>query len=136
MNTQSMLITAVLVIVAFGLGFLAGGTDRGVVVSETQTGNVSTAGLGGQNPQGSAGSGSPTGGDNSTGGTAVETADLSEGQRRLLAAFGVDADTVTITPAMIACAEAKLGAPRIEEIKNGATPTVTEGASLVACYRQ
>jgi hypothetical protein len=53
----------------------------------------------------------------------------------MLEAMGIDADSVNITPEMVACAEAKLGAARIEEIKNGATPSFSEGASLVACYR-
>ena len=60
---------------------------------------------------------------------------LSAEQRALLTKFGIDADSITITAAMIACAEAKIGAARLEEIKAGATPSLSEGASLVACYQ-
>lgn len=63
------------------------------------------------------------------------SSDLSDDQRRLMTALGIDVDEVTITPEMIVCAEAKLGAQRIEAIKEGATPTVAEGLDLVACYR-
>lgn len=60
---------------------------------------------------------------------------LTDGQRKMLEAMGIDPNTVTVTPQMVACAEAKLGPARIEEIKNGATPSFTEGVSLVACYK-
>jgi len=67
--------------------------------------------------------------------TTINTSSLTDGQRQMLEALGIDADSITITPEMVACAEAKLGAARVEEIKNGASPSFTEGASLVACYR-
>ncbi len=60
---------------------------------------------------------------------------LSVGQRELLTRLGINADAITITAAMIACAEAKLGAPRLAEIQAGAMPTFSEGASLLVCYR-
>lgn len=65
----------------------------------------------------------------------IETSDLSPGQRRLMETFGIDADNVEITPAMIACAEAKLGVDRVAEIRSGATPSFTEGLSLATCYK-
>ncbi len=68
-------------------------------------------------------------------GTTVNTNSLTDGQRQMIEALGIDADNVTITAEMVACAEAKLGAARVEEIKNGATPSFSEGASLMACYR-
>lgn len=71
----------------------------------------------------------------SQGGTVVSTTNLSAGQKQLLSALGIDATSITITPAMIACAEAKVGAARIVEISNGATPTISEGMTLLACYR-
>ena len=73
--------------------------------------------------------------DSASNGTTVPTDSLSEGQKQMLSSFGIDPNSVTITPEMISCAEGKLGAARIEEIKNGATPSFTEGASLIACYR-
>lgn len=69
------------------------------------------------------------------GGTVIPTTRLSDSQRRMLTSLGIDADAITVTPQMIACAEAKLGAGRIAEITNGATPSVSEGFSLLACYR-
>lgn len=68
-------------------------------------------------------------------GATVSKSNLTDGQRKLIEAFGIDADSITITPEMIACAEAKLGAARIEEIKNGATPSFSEGITLAGCYR-
>lgn len=70
-----------------------------------------------------------------SGGTTINTSNLTDGQLKLLNAFGINPDEITITPAMITCAESKLGTARVEEIKNGATPTFTEGISLVVCYQ-
>ncbi len=70
-----------------------------------------------------------------TGGTVISTANLSDGQQKLLSTLGIDASKITVTPAMIACAEAKVGAARIAEITGGATPSFTEGLSLLACYK-
>jgi Na+-transporting methylmalonyl-CoA/oxaloacetate decarboxylase gamma subunit len=67
--------------------------------------------------------------------TTVSTDSLTDGQKQMLSAMGIDAENITITAEMVACAEAKLGSARIEEIKNGASPSFTEGATLVACYR-
>ncbi len=69
-----------------------------------------------------------------TGVTKVDTSQLTPGQKQLLETLGVDTENLVITPAMIACAEAKVGAARVAEIQNGATPTFMEGASLMACY--
>ena len=68
------------------------------------------------------------------GGKTVDPSMLTEGQRKLLKTLGVDTNNITITPEMIACAEAKVGADRVTEIQNGATPSFTEGAKLAACY--
>lgn len=82
------------------------------------------------------GSDSPTSANSATEGSVVVSgAQLSAGQRELLTKLGIDADAIVVTPAMVACAEAKLGASRLAEIQSGATPTFTEGASLLACYR-
>jgi len=69
------------------------------------------------------------------GGTTINTNNLTDGQTKMLESMGIDADNITITAEMVACAEAKLGSARVEEIKNGATPSFTEGASLMACYQ-
>lgn len=75
-------------------------------------------------------------GEEETEGTEVDIGALPEGQRTLLRALGIEGDTVTLTPQMIACAEAKVGTERLEEIQNGATPSFSEGLSLFGCYRQ
>lgn len=62
-------------------------------------------------------------------------ASMTASQRKMLESFGLDPDKITITQATITCAEGKLGAARIAEITNGATPSLMEGASLVACYK-
>jgi len=73
--------------------------------------------------------------NNNNDATPVPASNLTEDQRQMLSSFGIDPNTVNITPEMIACGEAKLGATRIEEIKNGASPSFSEGISLAACYR-
>lgn len=85
--------------------------------------------------QSAAESAKPTPAKQTTGGTTISTASLSDGQKKLLSALGIDASSVVVTPAMIACAEAKLGASRIAEITAGATPSFSEGLSLLACYK-
>lgn len=60
---------------------------------------------------------------------------LSQGQAQFLTKLGIDPSSITITPAMIACAEAKLGKARLEELQGGATPSMSEGMTLLACYR-
>jgi hypothetical protein len=66
----------------------------------------------------------------------VRNAHLTTNQRLLLDALGVDVNQVDVTPQMMACAESKLGEPRINEIIDGATPTAAEGVGLLACYNQ
>jgi len=106
-------------VVVFGVGFLIG---RMTVPQQV---NVST--------------GSVTESANKTeqteGGTTIDSSNMSDGQRKLISALGLDPNNITITAEMVACAEAKLGTSRMEEIKNGATPSFTEGASLVICYK-
>jgi hypothetical protein len=109
-------------IIGFGLGRMTDGgpADIAVGVQESVTGqNNADAPNAAQGTQG----------------TTVNTNSLTDGQRQMIEALGIDADNITITPQMVACAEAKLGAARVEEIKNGATPSFSEGASLMACYR-
>lgn len=67
-------------------------------------------------------------------GTETDTSDLIESQRQLLENLGVDADEITITEEMAACAHAEVGSVRLREIQNGAEPSFAEGAKLLACY--
>jgi hypothetical protein len=123
---RNALITGVLLVVVFIAGFGAGRMTQGSPVDMARNIQENTVA-----PSGTA----DTQNTSAEGGATVNTSALSAGQRQMLEAMGIDADTVNITPEMVACAEAKLGAARIEEIKNGATPSFSEGASLVACYR-
>lgn len=65
----------------------------------------------------------------------VDSSMLTDGQQQLLETLGVEPDSITITPAMKTCAEAELGAARLREIQNGATPSFSEGVTLLRCYR-
>lgn len=121
--SRNALITGVLLVVVFIAGFGAGRMTQGSPADMARNIQENTVAP------------SDTQDTSADGGATVDTNSLSAGQRQMLEAMGIDADTVNITPEMVACAEAKLGAARIEEIKNGATPSFSEGASLVACYR-
>ncbi len=68
-------------------------------------------------------------------GVAVESGSLTDDQKKLIRALGIDPDSITITPQMVVCAESSLGAERIRQIRDGATPSFTEGVKLSACYR-
>lgn len=59
---------------------------------------------------------------------------LSDSQQTMLKAMGVEDSEIAVTYDMIACAEAKIGADRVEAIKNGASPSFAEGTQLMACY--
>jgi hypothetical protein len=61
---------------------------------------------------------------------------LTEDQRKLLAAFGVEPETLVITEAMVACAQTELGEARISDIAKGDTPSIAEGFALFACFNK
>lgn len=113
-------------VVVFGAGFLVGRmtAPQGTVLTGSNSDSTNVA------DQSAATAEAVAEGD-----TTIDSSNMTEGQRKLMSALGLDPNNITITPEMIACAEAKLGASRVEEIKNGATPSFTEGASLVACYK-
>lgn len=120
-NAAVTVITCLVVfVVGFGLGRVTSGVSPDI--SSVQSGANVLQPQDGSQPE-------------TEGGTTVDASSLTPGQRSMIESMGIDPDSITITPAMIACAEAKLGAARIEEIKNGATPSFTEGATLIACYR-
>lgn len=64
----------------------------------------------------------------------INLENVPEAQRAFLRTFGINGNTLTVSNAMFACAEASLGAARIAEIRNGAVPSAVEGAQLMACY--
>ncbi len=120
MNSNYILL-AILMVLILAAGFMLGrfSSFGSSYVDNSEVTNTS-------NPNGAANNGEAT---------TVPSSNLTEDQKKMLSSFGIDPNTVTITPEMIACAEGKLGQARIEEIKNGATPSFTEGVSLAACYR-
>jgi len=123
MNTKNLLII-VIIILAFIVGFILGKTTSDEDIHLKKVAEEKS---------------DSTSGDNESNSeyeeTAVDSSNLTEGQIKLMHSMGIDPNEITVTAEMVACAEAKLGASRIEEIKNGATPSFTEGVSLVACYK-
>lgn len=126
MNSKTLL-TIILMFVVFGAGFLVGRMTA--MPGAVFTGSSSDpAGMSGQLNDGQNTS-------STEGATKIDSSNMTEGQRKLISSLGLNPDNITVTAEMVACAEAKLGAARVEEIKNGATPSFTEGASLVVCYK-
>ena len=64
----------------------------------------------------------------------VPTDKLTSGQKTFAKAMGIDlSNGLVITQAEYQCAVAKLGATRMQQIVNGATPTFSEGVTLYSC---
>jgi hypothetical protein len=122
-NMIKNVLSVVLVIVLFGAGFLVG--------RFTPVANTVISGT--QNPSENNEQGATS--NTAEGSVSVEASDLTDGQKKLLSALGIDSDTITVTPEMIACAETSLGDARVAEITNGATPSFTEGMKLAVCYK-
>jgi len=125
---KNILLLALLVAVVFGIGLMVGkfsaSSDINIVNDVPKTSTTNTS-----NPP------EPTATATSAA-TTIDSSSLTEGQIKLMKALGIDPATVTITPTMVACAETSLGTARVEEIKNGATPSLIEGGKLVACYNK
>lgn len=66
--------------------------------------------------------------------TTIDSSQMTDGQKALLRTMGLDPESITITPEMVACAEAEIGADRVAAIQNGDTPGPIEGAKMLACY--
>lgn len=125
MKTAHILLLAILIVIALGVGFYIGNSSSnssGVLMEDVVT-----------DTQNSSGDGTPAVAEE---GTTISTNNLTDGQKRLLGLLGVDADNIVVTPAMEACANAKVGEVRMQEIIAGATPSLGEGADLLACYKQ
>lgn len=129
---KNVLLTVVLCFFIFIAGFILGRLTAGTGDMNDAFTNVSES-VGIPSNQDTNNSGDTNA--NVEGGTTIPANSLTDGQRKLIQALGVDPDSITITPEMVACAEAKLGAARITEIQNGATPSMGEGLSLAACYQ-
>jgi hypothetical protein len=128
MNTKNILL-GILIVVVFLAGFIIGRFSVTSVVLAPTTLDNQTA-----QEEATASGGSTTTSDVVVEGESIAS-QMTEGQKQLLRTFGLDPEKITITAEMVACAEAKVGVARMEEIKNGATPSFTEGASLFACYK-
>lgn len=118
MNTHA-LIAVVGIIASFGAGFFTG---RGTADIPLEAASIQAR------------VNSETSDTSETSASAGTEVQLTADQRKLLESFGIDSNNVTVTAEMIACAEAKLGASRVAEIKGGATPSFMEGTKLLACY--
>ncbi len=66
-------------------------------------------------------------------GTPAETLPLTPSQRQAAENFGIDPNSIVITPAMEACFIDKLGAERVNEIKNGAAPNAMDFFRAGSC---
>lgn len=129
MNTHNLLL-GILIVAVFVAGFLIGRFSN---VGSTYIGSNQSAS---QGKQATSETDTKVGDTASTpSGTTINASSLTEGQKKLLGALGIDANAITVTQAMIVCAETSLGATRVEEIKGGATPSFSEGLKLAACYR-
>lgn len=120
-NTKGILIGTVLVILALVVGYYLG------QLSADSTFKTAVRSVAGGNQE------TTTATSSDTGTAAVTTASLSPEQRVRLEAYGIDPDR--ITPAMVACAQAKLGVARYGEVIGGAELSASEKITLVACYR-
>ncbi|OGF24846.1 hypothetical protein A2331_04865 [Candidatus Falkowbacteria bacterium RIFOXYB2_FULL_34_18] len=63
----------------------------------------------------------------------TQTIPMTEEQRRAVENFGIDPDSIVITPAMEDCFVEKLGEQRVSEIKNGSAPGVLEMVKASSC---
>lgn len=120
-NTHSILIGAVLVILSLAVGYYLGQLSAD---SSFKTAVQSVTRENGTDSTTSTGTSSTSG---------VDTSGLTVEQRARFASYGIDPNQ--ITPAMVACAEAKLGAARFGEVIRGAELSASEKFTLVACYR-
>ena len=58
---------------------------------------------------------------------------MTQEQRKSIEDFGIDPDSIVITPAMEDCFLEKLGEERVDEIKQGATPGILEMIKVSSC---
>jgi len=64
----------------------------------------------------------------------IEVDRLSSEQQIAIRAAGVGGEEIVITRGMVACAETEIGSERVVEIENGASISMSEGITLIACY--
>ena len=66
-------------------------------------------------------------------GLKIDSSAITDEQKVMAEKVGIDLDGVAITPEMVGCAEKKLGEGRLQEIMDGASPSVLESMSLLGC---
>jgi len=71
--------------------------------------------------------------DGNTSAVPASALPMTPQQRQAVENFGIDPDSVIITPTAEQCFIEKLGAQRVEEIKNGATPGALEIFKASSC---
>ncbi len=139
MNNQTITTVAVvgLAIVSFAFGFIIGNMTAG---DEGDSGALSAVQKGIENTKDAVTGGGSSSEDYAGVENANEVAftirgeNLTDSQKKMLNTMGIDSAQIQVTYAMLACAEAEIGASRVSEIQNGATPSVSEGLKLIACY--
>lgn len=65
----------------------------------------------------------------------IPVASLTDSQKALLSALGIDSGSITITPEMVTCAYGTIGEARIGAIVAGAKPTPLELIKAAPCLK-
>ena len=73
-------------------------------------------------------------GDSNSVAFSIDVTKLSDTQKTALRVAGIEGDSLKITNGMVACMEAKIGTEQMVVIKNGASPSITQGLALATCY--
>jgi hypothetical protein len=66
----------------------------------------------------------------------VSTENLPASQQKVLDTLGIGTQSITVTPKAVECAVTALGSVRALELKEGGTPTIAEGLTLLACLKK
>lgn len=66
----------------------------------------------------------------------IDAASLTPTQRQILESFGYQGGALTITKAMITCAEQAVGEVRLGQIVNGSAPSPLEALKLIPCFKK
>jgi len=134
MNNKSSLVTGIVMVLVFIGGFALGYMVAPSGTSDTESGMMDGVFNSEADPSGSDAAAQSSDNTIPEEGTTLDASAMTDGQRQLLESLGVDADSITLTPEMVACAEAKLGNERMTAIQSGDTPSFFEGTKLMACY--
>jgi len=130
MKSIKIYLGIIIVLLVIALGF-------GVYVWYTlQKLNIDASNLEPQTTQENTGTSSPTTQGTVTKPITVKTDSLSDTQQKILKSFGYTQDTLTITPAMVSCAENAVGKQRLAEILNGGSPSPIESVKLLPCFKK